>query len=111
MADQAISAARNAMGNHAVVIGGSMAGLLTARVLADAFTTVTVVDRDRFPDDAAFRKGVPQSRHLHVLLARGLDIASQYFPGIEDELLGAGAVVIEWPTEAVWLTPRGWMRR
>jgi hypothetical protein len=48
-------------GEEAVVIGGSMAGLLAARVLADRFDRVTVIDRDRFPDGPQFRKGVPQS--------------------------------------------------
>ncbi|MCW5850007.1 MAG: hypothetical protein KIT87_07975 [Anaerolineae bacterium] len=34
---------------HALVIGGSVAGLLAARVLADHFERVTVVKRDHFP--------------------------------------------------------------
>jgi hypothetical protein len=43
----------------AVVIGASMAGLLAARVLADRFDQVTVLDRDDLPDGADSRKGVP----------------------------------------------------
>ena len=31
-------------GDHAIVLGGSIAGLLAARVLADAYDQVTVVD-------------------------------------------------------------------
>jgi pimeloyl-ACP methyl ester carboxylesterase/2-polyprenyl-6-methoxyphenol hydroxylase-like FAD-dependent oxidoreductase len=96
---------------EAIVIGGSMAGLLAARVLADHFAKVTLVERDRLPDAPAFRKGVPQSRHLHVLLARGLEIVEQLLPGIEDEWEGGGAVPIEWPRDALWLTPRGWSDR
>ena len=46
-------------GGHALVVGGSMAGLLAARVLADHFERVTIVERDGFPDGPAFRKGVP----------------------------------------------------
>lgn len=34
-------------GMHALVIGGSMAGLLAARVLANHFDRVTIVERDR----------------------------------------------------------------
>ncbi|WP_211175858.1 hypothetical protein [Brasilonema sp. UFV-L1] len=34
-------------GSHAVVIGGSMAGLLAARILVEHFEHVTVVERDR----------------------------------------------------------------
>jgi pimeloyl-ACP methyl ester carboxylesterase/flavin-dependent dehydrogenase len=99
------------IGDRAVVLGGSMAGLLAARVLADHFDHVTVVDRDRFPQNPEFRKGVPQSRHLHVLLARGLDIAGRLFPGIADELVDAGAIPFEWPTDAIYLSPRGWSKR
>jgi 2-polyprenyl-6-methoxyphenol hydroxylase-like FAD-dependent oxidoreductase len=97
--------------NEAIVIGSSMAGLLAARVLADHFGRVTLIDRDRLPDGAAFRKGVPQSRHLHILLARGLEIVRQLFPGIDEDLLAAGAVPVEWPRDALWLTSRGWSRR
>src|SRR6516162_1459312 len=55
-------------GDHALVIGGSMAGLATARVLADHFERVTLVERDELPDSVEHRKGVPQGRHLHGLL-------------------------------------------
>jgi len=98
-------------GEEAVVIGGSMAGLLAARVLADRFDRVTVIDRDRFPDGAKFRKGVPQSRHLHALLASGLQILEQLFPGLEAEWVAAGAVPIEWPRDMLVLTRRGWSDR
>jgi pimeloyl-ACP methyl ester carboxylesterase/2-polyprenyl-6-methoxyphenol hydroxylase-like FAD-dependent oxidoreductase len=98
-------------GEEAVVIGGSMAGLLAARVLADRFDRVTVVDRDRFPDGPEFRKGVPQSRHVHVLLASGLEIVEQLFPGVEAEWVAAGAVPIEWPRDVLLLTSRGWCNR
>ena len=53
---------------HAVVVGGGMAGLLTARVLVDHFERVTLVERDALPDSAQHRKGVPQGHMLHVLL-------------------------------------------
>lgn len=43
--------------SHALVIGGSVAGLLAGRVLADYFEQVTIVDRDRLPEQAMFRKG------------------------------------------------------
>lgn len=97
--------------DEAVVIGGSMAGMLTARVLADHFDRVTVVDRDRFPKDPAFRPGVPQSHHLHVLLSAGRRIVERLFPGIGEEWMAGGAVPIEWPRDALWLTPQGWSGR
>lgn len=79
------------IGSHAVVLGASMAGLLTARSLADFFDTVTVVDRDPLPDDDAGRRGVPQGRHLHALLPRGAQVIEEFFPGVLDELVLDGA--------------------
>jgi 2-polyprenyl-6-methoxyphenol hydroxylase-like FAD-dependent oxidoreductase len=95
-------------GRHAVVIGGSMAGLLAARVLSDHFDQVTVIERDRYPANPAPRPGVPQSRHLHALLARGLKILGELFPGLSDELIEAGAVEIEVGSDLAWLNPAGW---
>ena len=46
--DQEVARMRR-IGEHAVVIGASMAGLLAARALADAYERVTVLDRDRLP--------------------------------------------------------------
>lgn len=80
--------------NHAVVIGGSIAGLSAARVLADYFARVTIVERDHFPEEAEFRSGTPQARHAHMLLPRGLSILEQQFPGLTDELVGHGAVAM-----------------
>lgn len=86
--------------DHAVVIGGSMAGLLAARVLSDHFGRVTVVERDGFSEGPEFRKGVPQSRHKHVFLPRGRRIAERLFPGIEDELVSCGAELMDAAEEA-----------
>ncbi len=65
---------------HALVIGGSIAGLLAARVLADYFDVVTIVDRDIFPVTPEHRKGVPQSYHAHGLLADRLSYYTAAFP-------------------------------
>ena len=81
------------LGERAVVLGASMGGLLAARVLADYFRTVTVVERDVLPDDPANRRGVPQGRHVHALLARGAQILEEFFPGILNELVADGAPV------------------
>jgi 2-polyprenyl-6-methoxyphenol hydroxylase-like FAD-dependent oxidoreductase len=79
------------LGERAVVLGASMGGLLAARVLADFFDTVTVVERDVLPDGPAVRRGVPQGRHVHVLLARGAQILDELFPGFLSELVADGA--------------------
>jgi 2-polyprenyl-6-methoxyphenol hydroxylase-like FAD-dependent oxidoreductase len=81
------------LGEHAVVLGASMGGLITARVLTDFYQTVTVVERDALPDDPANRRGVPQGRHVHALLRRGAQILDELFPGFLDELAAAGAPV------------------
>jgi 2-polyprenyl-6-methoxyphenol hydroxylase-like FAD-dependent oxidoreductase len=48
------------LGEHAVVLGASMGGLVAARVLSDFYENVTVVERDVLPPDDANRRGVPQ---------------------------------------------------
>jgi 2-polyprenyl-6-methoxyphenol hydroxylase-like FAD-dependent oxidoreductase len=80
--------------SHAIVIGGSIAGLLAARVLTNHFTRVTIIERDYTSDTAEFRKGVPQARHGHVLLGRGQAIMEQLFPGFIDELRSNGGVAL-----------------
>ena len=90
---------------RAVVIGGSMGGLLAARVLSESFGEVTVIERDRLHDGPDVRKGVPQARHLHVLWAGGLEVVERLLPGVGSELVAAGAVPLNLPTEMAWLTP------
>lgn len=77
-------------GDHAIVLGASIAGLLAARVLADHYRTVTVVERDVLPDQPVTRRGVPQGRQPHVLAARGAQILDELFPGILAELIEQG---------------------
>jgi 2-polyprenyl-6-methoxyphenol hydroxylase-like FAD-dependent oxidoreductase len=90
---------------HAVVIGGSMAGILAARVLRDRFDQVTVVERDLLPDGPDVRKGVPQARHLHAFWAGGMEVVERLLPGVGTDLLAGGAVPISLPTDIAWLTP------
>jgi 2-polyprenyl-6-methoxyphenol hydroxylase-like FAD-dependent oxidoreductase len=81
------------VGDRAVVLGASMAGLLAARVLADAYVQVTVVERDRLPETGAQRRGVPQGHHLHALLARGQQALEELFPGLTAALVAQGVPV------------------
>lgn len=80
------------LGETAVVIGASMGGLLAARVLADFFQQVIVIERDGLPSTAVARKGVPQGQHAHALLGRGREILEHFFPGLTKGLLAQGAV-------------------
>ncbi|MFE2209063.1 FAD-dependent oxidoreductase, partial [Streptomyces rubiginosohelvolus] len=80
----------NRAGERAVVLGGSMAGLLAARVLADSYDEVLVVERDAITGTTTARKGVGQGRHVHGLLARGQQILDELFPGFTEEAVDAG---------------------
>jgi 2-polyprenyl-6-methoxyphenol hydroxylase-like FAD-dependent oxidoreductase len=79
------------IGDRAVVLGASMAGLLAARVLADTFGQVTVIDRDELPMTSMHRRGVPHGRHLHALAARGQQALEELFGGLTAELVAHGA--------------------
>ena len=79
------------VGEHTVVIGASVAGLLAARALADGYERVTIVERDELPVIGEGRKAVPQGSHAHVMLASGQHAIEQLLPGITDELYAAGA--------------------
>ena len=58
--------------SHAVVIGGSIAGLFAARILSEHFDRVTILENDKIPESPGCRKGQPHARHTHCLMAGGL---------------------------------------
>ena len=78
------------LGEHAVVVGGSIAGLLAARAVADSYERVTILDRDALPDGLGGRRAVPQGRHAHGLLPRGQTCLEALLPGLGDELVAGG---------------------
>ncbi|MGW8249521.1 MAG: FAD-dependent oxidoreductase [Anaerolineales bacterium] len=98
---------------RAVVIGNGIAGLTAAQVLTSYFEMVTLVDRDEQSGSSDFRSGVPQARHAHTLLPMGRVILEKLFPGLIDELLSEGAILIDnqreiaFYNEGNWQTPRG----
>ncbi len=98
-------------GTHAIVIGGSMAGLSAARVLSDSFDHVTVIDRDAYPEGAIERPGVPQSRHVHALLARGRKELNRLFPGFDEVMLAGGANDLDFGWTFATLRPTGWAQQ
>ncbi|WNC94533.1 monooxygenase [Paraburkholderia sp. FT54] len=92
------------LGEHAIVIGASMGGLLAARALADFYTTVTVLERDAFPAADTPRKGVPQGRHTHGLLARGSAILEEFFPGYNNEVVAqSGGLIGDVASDVIWI--------
>ena len=76
---------------RAIVIGASIAGLLAARVLSERYPDMLLLERDPLPEQAAPRKGTPQAVHPHGLLARGLQVIEELFPGFTDTLVARGA--------------------
>jgi 2-polyprenyl-6-methoxyphenol hydroxylase-like FAD-dependent oxidoreductase len=96
---------------HAVVVGGSMAGMLAARVLSDYFDGVTLLERDRFPEAPTARKGLPQGRHAHILLERGREGLERFLPGLTEEMVRAGAAPLDSTRDVAWLSPAGWYAR
>jgi 2-polyprenyl-6-methoxyphenol hydroxylase-like FAD-dependent oxidoreductase len=100
-----------------VVIGAGVAGLGSALAFARAGHRVTLLERDATPlptdPDAAFewdRRGAPQVRHSHALLARLRNLLRDRHPDVLEALLAAGATEMRFaeslPAEIVDREPR-----
>src|ERR1700744_4759443 len=96
---------------HAVVIGGSMAGLAAAAALHPHVDRVTVVERDGFADSPINRRGVPQGHHAHALMTGGRAALDQLLPGFSDAMHAAGAPLLDQPRDIAFLTGQGWLAR
>lgn len=95
------------LGQHAIVIGGSMAGLMTARVLADYFDRVTILERDHIDSRPAVHKSIPQGNHIHLLLLGGQQVLASLYPGFTDTLQRLGAVRFGLGKDAAIFLPDG----
>jgi 2-polyprenyl-6-methoxyphenol hydroxylase-like FAD-dependent oxidoreductase len=92
IASTAPPSGRPARLERAVVLGGSVAGLLAARVLADHAETVVVIERDPVATAGlGARRGVPQSSQVHALLRGGAQQLERWFPGFAARAVAAGA--------------------
>jgi flavin-dependent dehydrogenase len=98
-------------GKRAIVVGAGMAGLLAARALHGSFDEVVLIERDALPDSPVERQAVPQSRHIHLLLARGADLLEAFFPGILAKLVEAGAVRYDSSRDFRWYQGGLWKNR
>src|SRR5438270_1143286 len=98
-------------GQHAIVIGASMAGLLASRVLSDHFEQVTVIERDHLPQEIQPRKGVPQGRHVHILLHRGVSVMKDLFPDLFPALIKDGSIAIDTVANFHWYNFDAWKPR
>ncbi|MFJ4691524.1 FAD-dependent oxidoreductase [Streptomyces sp. NPDC088766] len=101
------------MSSRAVVIGAGLAGMLAAAALSTVVDEVTVLERDDLPDEPEHRKGLPQGRHAHLLMAGGLAAMEDLVPGVDmrKHLLAAGAREVSLSSGMIALTPEGWFRR
>ncbi|MFF2542631.1 FAD-dependent oxidoreductase [Kitasatospora sp. NPDC058063] len=86
----------------AVVLGGSIAGLLAARVLSESYPRVVIVERDKILGVRGPRRGVPHGNHAHGLVARGHQIMESLFPGLTDELIAAGVRPGDFSNDIQW---------
>ena len=96
---------------QAIVIGGSIAGMCTAKVLSEYCDQVIVIDRDTYPTGPQERSGVPQSRHVHALLARGRQELDRLFPGFDRTMIERGAHEVDFGMDFALLRPAGWAPR
>ncbi|MBV6699113.1 FAD-dependent monooxygenase [Kitasatospora aureofaciens] len=92
-----------------MVIGGGLAGMFAAWALRGHAERIVVVERDRYPAEPAFRAGVPQGRHAHLVLEAGHRALEEMMPGIKQELTDAGATRVAASGDLRWLSSAGWM--
>ncbi|MGW5106109.1 NAD(P)/FAD-dependent oxidoreductase [Nocardia sp. NPDC004123] len=97
--------------DHAVVLGGSIAGLLAAAALSDSFAVITIVERDELEDTPALRRGVPQGTQVHQLMSLGLDRIEQLLPDFAQDLLDNGCEQYDAASMLPFWTPEGWGAR
>jgi 2-polyprenyl-6-methoxyphenol hydroxylase-like FAD-dependent oxidoreductase len=95
------------LGQHAVVVGASIAGLVAARVLAEHFDRVTAIEQDELSDRPAIHKSVPQGHHLHAMLPGGIKVMSSLYPAFTGELMRRGATRVSLGRDVVWYLPDG----
>src|SRR5262249_43473126 len=104
------------MNGHAVIIGGGIGGLLAAHALAGRFERVTILERYGYPPDSVSpappaRRGVPQSRCLHLLMAAGAAAFDELVPGWREELVALGAHPFDASADALVRFSTGWLPR
>lgn len=82
-----------------VVVGGSVAGLLSAAGLASAGARVTIVERKPRPGPG--ESLAPQGKMPHVLLLGGVEAIAHLLPGFIGDLERSGAVMVG-SREGLW---------
>lgn len=96
---------------HAVVVGGSIAGLLAAFGAAEGFKRVTIVERDQLVDGVDARKGAPQGRQPHAFLPIGMKLISEFIPDLRDQLIAVGCPTQDEIRDIPYISSEGWRMR
>ncbi|GAA4652655.1 hypothetical protein GCM10023116_49390 [Kistimonas scapharcae] len=96
---------------RAVVIGGSVAGLMAAKAVAPFFDEVILLEKDRLNDDNGLHKGVGHGGHAHVLLPSGLDLLKQLLDAPTLDLNAYGIVPADTASELKWFQFGVWKTR
>ncbi len=97
------------MPKKAIVVGGSITGLLAAHVLSNHFDEVVLIEKDICEEDCdTVRNGTPQANHVHVLLVKGREIIQKFFPELEDDIVKKGATLIDFLNDSRYRLPSGW---
>ena len=92
---------------RAIILGAGIAGLFTARVLCNYFDEVLILERDSFQEDNKLRKGIPQARHLHQILAKGQAVMEELFPTLPDDFEAIGSPGLHWGVDNIIFTENG----
>jgi 2-polyprenyl-6-methoxyphenol hydroxylase-like FAD-dependent oxidoreductase len=98
---------RATVGDQAVVLGGSLAGLCSARVLDDVFEEVVILERDAVPDEPTVRDGAPQTSQPHAMLEAGRVTLEDLFPGFGEEIRAAGGLELDMADDFTWYDQGG----
>lgn len=94
-----------------MVVGGSISGLLSARVLSEHFEHVLILERDTLPQGPETHKGVPQARHIHAMLEAGLRVLEELFPSMLEEMRAEGVDLIDMARDGAWHHYGAWKPR
>jgi len=87
-----------------------------AHSLAARFERVTILEPDRYPPESSLpapsaRRGVPQSRCIHLLMAAGAAAFDELMPGWSEDLVASGAGPFDACADAAWRVSAGWLPR
>jgi len=99
------------LSNTAIVMGGSIAGILAARVLSDFFKEVIIIEKDEKSSFSKKRKSIPQGSHLHVLLDGGLKVFDELFPNFSKDLKSKGSIIVDSQNDVAWYHFGVWKTR